>query len=151
MAAFTNFKKFLAGSMKNKLHNLIRLTYFLPHSKLIRSSQINEDFQNLNTQRTENSNLKSQYDEISLKFVKKVKAGPMSATDTSSSSVKYEWSEASRVEGTPCDRICKGKKKIIIKLICTRDKKRVSESLCPVGRSSVQYGEETCNNDCDLK
>ena len=132
--------------MKNKLHNIIRLTYYLPHSKLIRNTQTNKDeFQNLNSKKTN-----SQYDEISLKFVKKVKPGSMFVVDTSSTA-KYEWSEASRIEGAPCDRICKGKRKIIIRLVCTRDKKRVNESMCPVGRSSVQYGEETCNNDCDLK
>jgi hypothetical protein len=144
--------KFLAGSMRNKLNNIIKLTYYLPH-RLTRNIYNKNEYQNLNQKHFQKSQTQ---EEFPLKFVKKVKSNPLvfnsaTADATADSMVKYEWSEVSRTEVSPCDRICKGKKKMLVKFVCTKDKKRVNENFCPSARSNVQYSEETCNNDCDLK
>ena len=138
--------------MRNKLHNVIKLTYYLPH-RMTRNVYNKNQYQNLNQK-----HLSQAQEEYPVKFVKKVKSNPLvfnSATadaTAADSMLKYEWSEVSRTEVSPCDRICKGKKKMLVKFVCTRDKKRVNDNLCPSGsRSNVQYSEEACNNECELK
>ncbi len=146
--------------MRNKLHNVIKLTYYLPH-RMTRNVYNKNQYQNLNQKHLQKQSSRAQ-EEYPVKLVKKVKSNPLvfnSATADATASaaaadsmVKYEWSEVSRTEVSPCDRICKGKKKMLVKFVCTRDKKRVNDNLCPSGsRSNGQYSEETCNNECELK
>jgi len=114
-------------------------------------------YQNLNQKHFQKQS--QAQEEYQVKFVKKVKSNPLvfnsaiaDATAAADSMVKYEWSEVSRTEVSPCDRICKGKKKMLVKFVCTRDKKRVNDNLCPSGsRPNGQYSEEACNNECELK
>ena len=138
--------QFLAGSMKNKLNNLIKLTYYLPlQTNRNFNSYTIEDYQNTNFRQVNFNN--NHHDEISLKHVKKVKSSLVSID-----AMQSEWVESTRTEGTPCDKMCNGKKRIVVKYMCMRGQKRVNETFCPGGaKSNIQYKEETCNNNCELK
>ena len=117
----------------------------MPH-KATRESN-NYAMEELQNTQLRQADIGNQFDEISLKYVKKVKSS-LSSIDVA----KLEWVESSRTEGTPCDKMCHGKKRIIVNYVCMRGQRRLNESMCPGGeRLSIQYKEETCNNDCELK
>ena len=130
--------------MKNKINNVIKLTYYKPYRPYKASSNYLEETHSLNHKQLDPVSSQSRYD-VPLRQNKNLKS---SSLDSPS---KYEWSESYLTDGTPCDRMCKGKKRVTVNLVCRSGQKKVNDSLCPGGKSRPQQKEQICNAECETR
>jgi hypothetical protein len=132
--------KFLAGKNERELDNgKIEYVYYVPK-----------------TQRSHNYYHLDRYSENERIIVNNV--AKLSNSRSSSHSnyhfepeANWDYQEGSITEGSPCDKVCNGVRRIKITPVCLRGKKAVSDEICSLKMGKeAKWRSEPCNTDCYL-